>query len=105
MTALPSSAVDRYKVKADHYQFLLYEKGDAAADDAPVKGEELTGYHCVGHYTTADGLLSGLRWRLLKQKSKRAATLQEFVERAIGQLEAQRPLFEKIVADALKARP
>jgi hypothetical protein len=101
---LPSSAVDLYKVKADPHQFLLYEKGAAASDDAPVKGEELAGYHVVGHYTTPETLLNGLRWRLLKQKSKRAATLQEFVERAIGQLQAQRPLLERIVADAVKAR-
>jgi len=101
---LPSSAVDLYKVKADAYQFLLYERGSAPADRETVKGEELAGYHVVGHYTTPETLLNGLRWRLLKQKSKRAATLQEFVERAIGQLEAQRPVFERIVTDAVKAR-
>lgn len=94
----------QYKVKADNYQLILYEKGDPDSDESVVPGEELRGYHPVGHYTTPEGLLSGLRWRLIKQRTKRAQTLLEFVEKNLDLLKAARPLFEDVAAKAVAAR-
>jgi len=93
----------QYKVKADNYQLLLYEKGEAEPDST-VPGEELRGYVCVGHYTSPEGLLKGLRWRLVKQKSRRAQTLLQFVETNLALLEAAQPAFEEIAAKAAAAR-
>lgn len=94
----------QYKVKADNYQLILYEKGDPESTDSVVPGEELRGYHPVGHYTTPEGLLAGLRWRLVKQRTKRAQTLLEFVEKNLALFEIARPAFEAIVAKAVEAR-
>lgn len=94
----------QFKVKADNYQLLLYEKGDAESADSTVPGEELRGYVCVGHYTSPEGLLKGLRWRLVKQKTKRAQTLLQFVETNLALLEAAAPAFEEIAAKAAAAR-
>jgi hypothetical protein len=94
----------QFKVKADNYQLLLYEKGEPESPDSTVPGEELRGYTCVGHYTTPEGLLKGLRWRLVKQKSKRAQTLLQFVETNLALLEAAAPAWEEIAARAVAAR-
>ena len=94
---------DQFKVKADNYQLLLYEKGEGEADST-VPGEELRGYSCVGHYSSTEGLLRGLRWRLVKQRTKRAQTLLQFVETNLALLEAAAPAFEKIAAKAVAAR-
>ena len=95
---------DQFKVKADNYQLLLYEKGDAESADSTVPGEELRGYVCVGHYTSPEGLLKGLRWRLVKQKTKRAQTLLQFVETNLALLEAAMPALEEIAAKTVAAR-
>jgi hypothetical protein len=94
----------QFKVKADNYQLLLYEKGEADSPDSTVPGEELRGYVCVGHYTTTENLLRGLRWRLVKQKSKRAQTLLQFVETNLALLQAAEPAWGEIAAKAVAAR-
>lgn len=70
----------KLQVRSDQYAFRLYRPGGELPETLPEHRVE--GYRCVGHYTTLRDLLAGARGLLLKDKSKRALDLREFLDRA-----------------------
>jgi len=95
----------KLKVKADGYQYVLY-RADADvehADDDPM--DNMKGFRAVGHYTTIEALLTGIREHLLKSKAKKARDLEAFLKVVVSMHQELREEIKKhaFLAKKMKA--
>ncbi len=73
----------KFKVKSTAYEYTLYQAGEVEVqDDDPA--DPVRGYSVVGHYSNIEGLLRGVREKILKHKTKRARDLDAFLHTVIG---------------------
>lgn len=78
----------KYRIQADAYEFTLRDKDD----------------YILGHYPTIDGLLDAVRHRLLREKSKSARDLEEFLKVVISSQQEIRAEIKKIAFVASKRK-